>query len=130
MTENNVLKLKHPISDGKTEWDELEWPTRFKLKHMRAFPKGFMKASTDYAAAVKEEQTKAEAANREPKEIPVPEELNLTLWEMAPIVAQLTNVPEEVIGELDEDDWEAVSGAIMGFFDSRQQETGEKVLGS
>lgn len=129
MTETTKVKLKHPISDGKVEWDELEFPTRFKLKHMRAFPKGFMDASQNYAEAMAEEATKAAAENREPVDLPVPEGLNLTLMDLSPIVAKLTGVSEEAIDELDQDDWETVSTATMDFFASLQQGTGEPSSG-
>jgi len=128
MGESKTLKLKHPIQatihgEGTKEWGELEFPTRFKLKHMRAFPKGFMTAMQKYAEAVEAAKT----ANEPPPDSP--EEMNLTLMDMSPIVAKLTGVPEEAIDELDQDDWEPVSVATMGFFDSLQQETGESSSG-
>ena len=121
MTEAIKIKLTYPIrsADGSTEWAELEFPTRFKLKHMRAFPKSFITGMQEFGVASME----AEKAGEPPPD--PPESLNLNLWDLAPIIATLCGVDEEAVDELDEDDFEAVSTAVMNFFDSRQQPTGE-----
>ena len=78
-TKSLIVKLQEPVEYDSKTYDHLEIG-KFKAKHFRLLPKGMLDMEED-----------AKMTTAESLEVAM---------EMLPLIASMSNVPEEVIGEL------------------------------
>ena len=83
------IELKHPVSYEDTEYSELEFVERIKMKHLKKVP---VNVSEKIASG----------------------EMNFE--GLIPLIAALTEVPVGVIEEIDIEDIPAVSEGVSDFF--------------